>query len=81
MEPLIHEGDWVIARINKIPQNNRVFVCVNNGECIIKRIRFDKDRILLESTNKTNPEKFGTFVAAENFRVEGEVKSIISNKI
>ena len=77
MEPKIQDGDYVIVRkISKL-DNGKVYVCVNSGEAIIKRVLLDDGRIILHSFNSD----FKPFLAAEDFRIEGEVKSIISNKI
>jgi repressor LexA len=76
MEPKIYEGDLIIARKTSEPQDGKVFVCVNAGECIVKRVRFFDENIWLESFNDVP-----TFKADKDFHVEGEVKSIISGRI
>ncbi|MGH8336886.1 MAG: LexA family protein [Gammaproteobacteria bacterium] len=77
MEPTIHEGDLVIARRTDVSMDGQIFVCVNNEESVIKRLRFDGRSIILESVNR----EFPPFVAAEDFRVEGEVRQVISRKL
>ncbi|MBS0250976.1 MAG: peptidase S24 [Proteobacteria bacterium] len=77
MEPKIYEGDLIIARKTNKCDDGKVYVCVNDEECLVKMVRRVADRILLESFNRQIP----IFEAAPDFRVEGEVKSIISGKI
>jgi len=77
MEPKINEGDLVIARKQSKPENGSIVVCVNNGETIIKKIQKEKQGYLLISLNTNYP----SFIASKDFRVIGEVKSIISNNI
>ena len=77
MEPTIHEGDLVIARRTNERVDGKICVCVNNEESVIKRVRIDGERVILESVNR----EFAPFVAAEDFRVEGEVRSVISGNI
>ena len=77
MEPRIFEGDFVIARKTRQIDSGRVYVCVNKEETLIKRVESDEQNIILHSYNSN----FKPFVAADDFRVEGEVKNIISRKI
>ncbi len=75
MKPLIREGDIVIARKTNTADVGKLVVCVNNGEALIKRFYRADDYVLLESENR----KYNPFVASrDDFRVEGEVKSVIS---
>lgn len=78
MVPRINEGDLVIARKTSDPVDGRVYVCVNDEECLIKIVRRLGGKILLESYNST---EFPIFQAARDFHVEGEVRQIISGKI
>lgn len=75
MEPLIHEHDFVITRQTSIVDDGKVVVCVNDGKAIIKRIHRSNGTILLESLNKA----FGAFIASDDFRIEGEVRGVISS--
>lgn len=77
MEPKIHEGDLIIARRTAEFANDKVYVCVNDGECLIKQVRLNAGSVFLVSFNRAFPP----MLAAEDFRVEGEVKNIISGKI
>jgi len=77
MEPKIHEGDFVIARKTNDADSGRVVVCVNDGEAIIKKVQKNNGEVILQSLNS----KYPPFVAAEDFRIEGEVKSVITNSI
>jgi len=78
MVPRINEGDLVIARRASEPRDGRVYVCVNDQECLIKLVRLVGGKVLLESLNTA---EYPIFAAADDFRVEGEVKQIISGKI
>ena len=79
MEPKISEGDLVIARKGVADYvDGRIYVCVNDQECLIKRVRSADSTIILESINR---EKFPPFLAAADFRIEGEVRNIISGRI
>ncbi len=75
MKPLIREGDIVIARKTNTADDGKLVVCVNNGEALIKRFYRADDYVLLESENR----KYSPLVASrDDFRIEGEVKSVIS---
>ncbi len=75
MKPLIREGDIVIARKTNTADVGKLVVCVNNGEALIKRFYRADDYVLLESENR----KYSPLVASrDDFRIEGEVKSVIS---
>lgn len=77
MEPRIFDGDLVTARKTNEVHSGRVYVCVNDEEALIKRVEYDGHNIILLSYNSN----FKPFIAAKDFRVEGEVKGIISRKI
>jgi repressor LexA len=75
MKPLIREGDIVIARKTNTADVGKLVVCVNNGEALIKRFYRADDFVLLESENR----KYNPLVASrDDFRIDGEVKSVIS---
>lgn len=78
MTPRINEGDLVIARRTIEVQDGHVYVCVNDEECLIKAVRLVGGKVLLESFNRS---EYPMFEAAADFRVEGEIKQIISGKI
>ena len=97
MMPKICDGDLVIGKKAKHPPSGSVVVCINNGETLIKQYheehgeqhskahraehrqeKMKRDhKIILTSTNP----RFPPFLAAEDFRIEGEVRGIISIKI
>ena len=77
MEPAIQEDDFVIARKTSEERDNQVVVCVNDGEALIKLLRLDDGRRILQSVNS----KFRPFIAANDFKVEGEVKGVIKRSI
>ncbi len=78
MAPRISEGDLVIARRTSEVRDGHVYVCVNEEECLIKTVRRLGEKVLLESFNR---EEYPIFEAANDFRVEGEVRQILSGKI
>lgn len=76
MTPYIKNGDLVIAKKNNDANSliGKVAVCVNDGEALIKKIAFQYKQFFLVSLNN----KFDPFPVADNFHVEGEVRSVIS---
>lgn len=80
MAPKINEGDLVIVKRNHNPENGSIVACVNGGEALIKKIRIEKDknkkRYILISLNP----KYPPFLAKDDFRIEGEIRGIISSK-
>lgn len=75
MEPLIKEGDLVIVRRTSTADDGKVVVCVNEGQALIKKIHYSDGAALLESLNN----QYRPFVASRDaFRIEGEVKGVIS---
>lgn len=77
MEPKIEDGDLVILRQTSHGENGKIYACVNNGEALIKKLHIDGNTKLLLSLNS----EFAPFSAAPDFRVEGEVKAVISRKV
>jgi len=78
MEPKIGNGDIVLAKKTNAVEDGAIVVCSNNEEALIKRVHYEKNGgIILESLNS----KYPPFTAAEDFRIEGEVKAIISHLI
>ncbi|MBU0767372.1 LexA family transcriptional regulator [Patescibacteria group bacterium] len=73
MEPRISDGDLVIARKSPDADNGSIVVCVNNGEALIKQVRKAENPILVSLNSEYEP-----FVADEDFRIEGVVRSIYS---
>jgi len=73
MEPRIFDGDLVLCRKQHHADTGELIICVNDGETIIKKIKRE-NRPLLISLNPT----YDPFVASNDFRVEGVVRSIIS---
>lgn len=77
MEPRIQDGDFVIVKKARHTNSGSVAVCVNSGEVLIKKIHKKDGKIILTSINSNFPP----FLAADDFRIEGEVRHIISSKI
>jgi repressor LexA len=78
MAPRINNGDLVIARRKDLVDSGRVVVCVNDGEAIIKKLQIEAHGCLLVSTNPKHPP---FSASAEDFRVVGEVKAVMSHKV
>lgn len=78
MEPNIRDGDLVIAKRSSDTESGSVVVCVNNGEVLIKKIQKEKGGIILLISLNHN---HATFVADKDFRIEGIVKGLFSNRI
>ena len=81
MAPKINEGDLVIVKKTDDAENGSIVVCINNEEALIKKIGKEiegrQKRIILISLNP----KCSPFLAKDDFRIEGEVKGVITNKI
>lgn len=77
MEPRISEGDLVIARKTQEYRDGKVYVCVNDEMALIKQVRLSDGKVFLESFNR----EFKLISAKADFRVEGEVTSILSGNI
>lgn len=79
MEPTIFEGDLIVARKNSLlsENNKKTVVCVNNEETLVKKMIYENNRVILTSNNP----KYTPFIASDDFRVEGVVRSVIFHKI
>lgn len=75
MVPLINEGDLVIVRRSSVVDDGKVVVCVNDGKTLIKKFHRDNTSVVLESANSS----YAPFIAKDDFRIEGEVKGVISS--
>lgn len=79
MLPKISSGDFVIIEKSNKAENGLMALCVNDGQVLIKKIKQQnkKDNVILVSLNS----EFEPFLAAKDFRVEGVVRGVISNKM
>jgi repressor LexA len=77
MRPEVQEDDYVIARKTSEEVNNSIVVCVNDQQALIKLLRIDSGKRILQSLNS----KYPPFLAAGDFRVEGEVRSVIRRAV
>jgi repressor LexA len=78
MLPKISNGDYVIVKHINSAEDGEIVVGVNDGKAIIKKIKkVDKANIILISLNK----EYEPFLASENFKIEGIVKGVITNKL
>ena len=71
----------MIAKKVDDADSGSIVICVNDGEALIKKIGKEiegkKKRVILISLNP----KYSPFLAKDDFRIEGEVKGVITNKI
>lgn len=77
MYPSIKDGDLVIVKKATNVDDGRIAVCVNNEKAIIKKIKRENDEVILISLNPKEPP----FLASEDFRIEGEVRGVLTHKI
>lgn len=76
MNPKIQDGDVVIARKTQAADSGRIVVCVNNETAMIKKYqRTAGGAVVLNSLNMN----YEPIVAAEDFRIEGEVRNILTS--
>lgn len=82
MKPRIYPGDLVVAKKAQDIENNKVAVCVNNGEVLIKKIQkiIKKSGEITYNLISINPEQ-PAFPASEDFRIAGEVKLVLKYTI
>ena len=78
MEPKIHEGDLIIVRKTNVADNGSIVVCVNDGESMIKKLQKENGNVILQSINN---QKYPPFIATDDFRVEGEVRSVMTSRL
>lgn len=81
MAPKINDGDLVIVRRASVVENGRIAICINSGEALIKKVQKEKadgsERTILVSLNPL----YAPFLATEGFKIEGEVRGVISRRI
>ena len=79
MEPKISNGDLVIVQKCNNAESGDIVVCVNDDKAMIKKIeKQNKNNVILISLNS---EKYKPFIASDEFRIEGVVKGVITNKL
>ncbi len=77
MLPKINAGDFVVVEKSNKAENGVMALCVNDGQTLIKKIKLQNKKVILVSLNT----EFEPFIAADDFRVEGIVRGVISNKM
>lgn len=77
MFPKICENDLVIARTSNVANNKDIVICVNDEQTLIKEYTIASNKIILSSFNS----KYEPFLAKDDFRIIGLVKSILSYSI
>lgn len=73
MEPLIKEGDLVIAQKKNDASNGEIVVCVYGETVLIKKFFRQKKTITLNSLNN----KIEPIIVDDYFKIEGIVRNII----
>ncbi len=77
MLPKINAGDFVVVEKSNKAENGVMALCVNDGQTLIKKIKLQNKKVILVSLNT----EFEPFIAADDFRVVGIVRGVISNKM
>ncbi len=77
MLPKINPGDFVVVEKSNKAENGVTTLCVNDGQVLIKKINLQNKKVILVSLNT----EFEPFIAADDFRVEGIIRGVISNKM
>lgn len=77
MLPKINPGDFVVVEKSNKAENGVTALCVNDGQVLIKKINLQNKKVILVSLNT----EFEPFIAADDFRVEGIIRGVISNKM
>jgi repressor LexA len=77
MKPRIVPGDLVIVKIANYADDGDLIVCVNKRMTLIKQLRKTNKGIMLVSFNSD----YEPFEPAEDFRIEGIVKGLISYQV
>lgn len=79
MEPMIREGDIVIARQQSAAETGDVVICSYDGRVMIKRLRKFTNRIMLDSLN---PEIEPLFIEdVSQLHIEGVFKGLIRRSV
>jgi repressor LexA len=78
MQPMIKEGDLVIVKKTSDVNDSQIAVCVNNGEVLIKKIQRIKDRNRVRYNLISLNDDYQPFLADENFKIEGIVRSVLN---
>ncbi len=78
MLPKISSGDYVIVKTASDADDGEIVIGVNDGKALIKKIKKEKSGIILVSLNNKD---YPPFSAAEDFKIEGIVKGVITNKL
>jgi repressor LexA len=76
MEPKIHNGDLVIARMQNSAEDGDIVVCVYNEQARIKKLFKQNGVVGLESLNKD----YKMEIVTGDLKIEGVVKNIHSFK-
>lgn len=80
MEPMIMQGDYIIAQKKSTANNNDIVVCVYKEEALIKKYYKDNEKVLLRSINN---EKHAPRLVSDlkEFNIEGIVRNILKYTI
>lgn len=73
MSPTISDGDIVFVRKNHDRMDGQIYVLDIDGETVIKRVKFNADKIALVSDNPDWPDRVVLGYELEQTRIEGIV--------
>lgn len=74
MEPMLLEGDLILVRIQSTAESGDYAVVIIDGEDgVVKRIRFEKNRIVLISNNREYPPRVFEKEEMNEVRIFGKV--------
>jgi len=76
MLPKISNGDYVIAKKTETAEDGEIVICINDGKALIKKMKKSGNNKILVSLNS----EYEPFIASKDFRIEGIVKGVITNK-
>lgn len=79
MEPMIHNGDLVVAQKNRQAKDGDIVICTYGGVAMIKRFRQSTNDITLESLNKDKRFEPIPVKYSEDFNLAGVVRGVYAS--
>jgi DNA polymerase V len=74
----IHDGDLIVVDRSLDPEHGRIAVVLVDGEYTVKRLHYEKDRLLLMPENpRYQPIEITVCELSDNYRVWGVVTNVI----
>jgi len=77
MEPDIHEGDFIVGKMQSSAEKGDLIICTKDGLVMVKKYIINDDGVMLVSINK----EFDPILVSPDseFHIEGVVKGLICN--